>query len=156
LKIRCLPRIFIENSNQGTEKTLNISNRSFILAKIVAIYNPGDVAAATTDGVHSALLSCQHAMPQGRFAGNNAVAELFAKDLLMYEQPKYVTSLDLGSWGALYAEGWEQRVVSTKKAAKDIKLFINHERIYPPFADKDMDYFLEAAEPAFKAIKITK
>jgi NADH dehydrogenase len=116
----------------------------------------GDVAAATTDGVHSALLSCQHAMPQGRFAGNNAVAELFDKELLMYEQPKYVTSLDLGSWGALYAEGWEQRVVKTKEAAKAIKLFINHERIYPPFADKDMKLFLEAAEPMFKAIKTTE
>lgn len=113
----------------------------------------GDVAAATTDGVHSALLSCQHAMPQGRFAGNNAIAELFEKELLMYEQPKYVTSLDLGSWGALYAEGWEQRLVKTKEAAKEIKLFINHERIYPPFADKDMELFLKAAEPAFKAIK---
>lgn len=113
----------------------------------------GDVAAATTDGVHNALLSCQHAMPQGRFAGNNAVADLFGKELLMYEQPKYVTSLDLGSWGAVYAEGWDQRVIKTKEAAKAIKLFINHDRIYPPFADKDMKIFLEAAEPMFKAIK---
>ena len=104
----------------------------------------GDVAAATTDGVHNALLSCQHAMPQGRFAGNNAVADLFGKEILMYEQPKYVTSLDLGSWGAVYAEGWDQCVIKTKEAAKEIKLFINHDRIYPPFADKDMKLFFRS------------
>lgn len=115
----------------------------------------GDVAAATTDGKHMALLSCQHAMPQGRFAGNNAIANLFNDELLMYEQHKYVTSLDLGSWGALYTEGWDQEIVSIQDEAKKIKLFINHERIYPPkIEDKGIDDLLKAAEPAFKPIKL--
>jgi NADH:ubiquinone reductase (H+-translocating) len=114
----------------------------------------GDVAAATTDGKHMALLSCQHAMPQGRFAGNNAIADLFNEESLMYEQPKFVTSIDLGSWGALYAEGWDLRIVSIKKPAKEIKLFINHDRIYPPDINEyGIAHLLNAAEPAFKAIK---
>lgn len=114
----------------------------------------GDVAAATTDGKHMALLSCQHAMPQGRFAGNNAIADLFGKKLAMYEQPKFVTSIDLGSWGALYSEGWDQHVVEIKEAAKKIKLFINHDRIYPPSVDNGVENLLGAAEPAFKPIKL--
>ena len=114
----------------------------------------GDVAAATTDGTHQALLSCQHAMPQGRFAGNNAVADLFGIPALMYEQPKFVTSIDLGSWGALYAEDWDQHIVKIKAPAKKIKCFINHDRIYPPSVDNGTDNLLNAAEPAFKEIKI--
>ncbi len=115
----------------------------------------GDVAAATTDGEHMALLSCQHAMPQGRFAGHNAVARLFADELLMYEQPKFVTCLDLGSWGALYCEGWQQQVISTKADAKKIKRFINQERIYPPDIQKEgVDVLLSASEPVFKPIAI--
>ncbi len=114
----------------------------------------GDVAAATTDGTHMALLSCQHAMPQGRFAGNNAVADLFGKHALMYEQPKFVTSIDLGSWGALYAEGWDQHIVKIKESAKKIKIFINQDRIYPPSLEHGIDNLLAAAEPTFKEIKI--
>lgn len=115
----------------------------------------GDVAAATTDGKHMALLSCQHAMPQGRFTGNNAIASMFNEKLLMYEQPKYVTCIDLGSWGALYAEGWDQKVISVKKEAKIIKIFINHDRIYPPsIKDCGISGLLEAADPVFKPIKL--
>ncbi len=113
----------------------------------------GDVAAATTDGIHSALLSCQHAMPQGRVAGNNAIADLFDLNLSVYEQIKFVTSIDLGSWGALYAEGWDQRIVAVKEAAKEIKLFINHDRIYPPSIEDNLEKLLQAAEPIFKSIK---
>lgn len=115
----------------------------------------GDVAAATTDGTHTALFSCQHAMPQGRFAGHNATADLLGKELLVYEQVKYVTCLDLGSWGAIYSEEWDQRVISIKESAKKIKLFINHERIYPPIPTaENVTTLLEAAEPIFKPMKL--
>lgn len=118
---------------------------------ITDCFAAGDVAAATVDGKNTSLLSCQHAMPQGRFAGHNAVADLFGNELLMYEQLKYVTCLDLGSWGALYTEGWNQEVIHVKEAAKKIKLFINHDRIYPPAAG-DINKLLTAAEPVFKAM----
>ncbi len=113
----------------------------------------GDVAAATTDGSNMALLSCQHAMPQGRVAGNNAIADLLGKDHVKYEQEKFVTCIDLGSWGALYAEDWDQRVANIKEEAKKIKLFINHDRIYPPSIKEGINKLLEAAEPVFKSIQ---
>lgn len=111
----------------------------------------GDVAAALTDGTHYALQSCQHAMPQGRVAGHNVVADLLGEALIPYEQKKFVVSIDLGSWGALYAEGWEQKVLEQGKAAKKIKFWINHERIYPP-TDGNMETLLYVAAPVFREI----
>lgn len=117
------------------------------------VFAAGDVAAASTDGIHTALLSCQHAMPQGRFAGNNAAASLFGKPMLPYEQPIFVTCLDLGSWGAVYTEGWDQKVVSVKAAAKERKLFINHHRIYPPAISEGIEALMNRADPIFKPMK---
>lgn len=59
----------------------------------------GDVAAAMPDETHYAPLSCQHAMPQGRIAGHNVIADLLNLPLIPYEQRKIVTCLDLGTWG---------------------------------------------------------
>jgi NADH dehydrogenase len=57
-----------------------------------------------------------------------------------------VTCLDLGSWGAVYTEGWDRHVVATGAAAKRTKQIINCERIYPPpFADRRQ--ILDAAAP---------
>lgn len=111
----------------------------------------GDVAAAKPDETHYALLSCQHAMPQGRVAGHNAIANLLNLPLVPYEQRKFVVSIDLGSWGALYAEGWEQRMAQEGDAAKKIKIWINQDRIYPPL-NAGVDALLEAAAPVFKEI----
>jgi len=125
---------------------------SFLRIKgIKNCFAAGDVAAALADETHYALLSCQHAMPQGRVVGYNAVADLLNEPLMPYEQRKFVVSLDLGSWGALYAEGWDQRVLEQGDAAKKIKLWINHERIYPP-TDGDMENILHIAAPIFREI----
>ncbi|HVV67747.1 MAG TPA: FAD-dependent oxidoreductase [Gammaproteobacteria bacterium] len=111
----------------------------------------GDVCAARTDETHLSLMSCQHAMPQGRVAGHNAVADLYDQPLLVYQQPKYVTCLDLGSWGALYCEGWDRQVISVRDTAKKIKNYINHERIYPPL-NGNPDDLMKAADPTFKPL----
>ncbi len=112
----------------------------------------GDVCAAMTDETHISLMSCQHAMPQGRIAGHNAVADLYDKPLIAYQQPRYVTCLDLGPWGALYSEGWDRSVVSEKDVAKKVKNYINHERIYPPLTENSDD-LLKAADPTFKPLR---
>ncbi|HEX4044789.1 MAG TPA: FAD-dependent oxidoreductase [Gammaproteobacteria bacterium] len=129
---------------------------SFLQIKgIKHCFAAGDVAAAMTDETHCALLSCQHAMPQGRVAGHNAVADLLNESLVAYEQRKFVVSIDLGSWGALYAEGWDQHVLEQGEAAKKIKIWINHERIYPP-VDGNMETLLEVAAPVFREIQTNK
>ncbi len=92
----------------------------------------GDVSLAKTDPDHYAVMSCQHAMPQGRTAGHNAVRLLFNEDPIPYAQPRYRTCLDLGPGDALVTAGWEQRVKTIGPEAKAIKTEILTQWICPP------------------------
>ncbi|MBL5862052.1 FAD-dependent oxidoreductase [Serratia fonticola] len=111
-----------------------------------AVYATGDVAFASTDdqGNH-ALMTCQHAIMLGRFVGHNVVADLIGIEPLPYRQVNYVTCLDLGSWGAVYSEGWDQVVKFTKEEGKKIKISITNELIYPPQAEREAAF--AAADP---------
>ncbi|NTX81397.1 NAD(P)/FAD-dependent oxidoreductase [Serratia proteamaculans] len=102
------------------------------------VFVTGDTVKAASDelGNHN-LMTCQHAMSLGRVAGHNAAAELLGLPLHPYSQPKYVTCLDLGAWGALYTEGWDRQVLFTRAEGKKIKQEINTQWIYPPAADRD-------------------
>jgi NADH:ubiquinone reductase (H+-translocating) len=101
------------------------------------IFATGDVAyAATDDEGNHAMMSCQHAMNLGRSAGHNVAADLLGAEMIPYAQPKYVTCLDLGPWGAVYTEGWNREVKLVGKEAKELKTKINTEWIYPPAAER--------------------
>lgn len=101
------------------------------------VYATGDVAyAAVDDAGNYAMMSCQHAMNLGRSAGHNVAADLVGDEQIPYSQPKYVTCLDLGPWGAVYTEGWERVVKLVGAEAKALKTKINTEWIYPPSADR--------------------
>ncbi|MDI9853988.1 NAD(P)/FAD-dependent oxidoreductase [Comamonas sp. 17RB] len=101
------------------------------------IYATGDVAyAATDDQGNVAMMSCQHAMNLGRSAGHNVASDLLGLAPIPYRQPKYVTCLDLGPWGAVYTEGWERTVKLVGAEAKALKHKINSEWIYPPSANR--------------------
>ena len=101
------------------------------------IFVTGDtVRAKTDDAGNFAAMSCQHALSLGRVAGHNAAAELVGLPLQPYSQPKYVTCVDLGEWGALFTEGWDRQVRITREAAKAVKQEINRVWIYPPQADR--------------------
>jgi len=111
------------------------------------VFATGDVAlAATDDAGNYALMSCQHAISLGRTAGHNAAADLLGLPLLPYRQPKYVTCLDLGPWGAVYTEGWERTVKMTGADAKALKRQINTQWIYPPKPNREAAF--AAADPA--------
>ncbi len=102
-----------------------------------AVFATGDVAfAALDDAGHHALMSCQHAMTMGKFAGHNVAADLLGMPTLPYSQPRYVTCLDLGAWGAVYSEGWDRQVKLVGAEAKALKRRINTQWIYPPRADR--------------------
>jgi NADH dehydrogenase len=96
------------------------------------IFAAGDAAAALVDGVHTSVMSCQHARPMGRVAGHNVVCDLVGATPIPLEIGYYVTCLDLGAWGAVYCQGWDRQVAVTGAAAKETKRTINCERIYPP------------------------
>ena len=115
------------------------------------VYATGDMAHAKTDDAgNTALMTCQHAIQLGKFAGHNAAASLLNLEPYPYRQVNYVTCLDLGSWGAVYTEGWEQRVKSVREEGKKIKVAITNELIYPPAADKAVAF--AAADPLAKFV----
>ncbi len=102
------------------------------------VFVTGDVAmAATDDEGNVAMMSCQHALSLGRVAGHNAAAEIVGLPKHPYSQPKYVTCLDLGPWGAVYTEGWDRKVEMKRADAKELKRAINTQWIYPPTPDRD-------------------
>jgi NADH dehydrogenase len=102
------------------------------------IFVTGDTVKVPSDDIGNFnVMSCQHAMSLGRVAGHNAAAELTGLPLHPYSQPKYVTCIDLGSWGALYTEGWDYQIHYTREDARKIKQEINTLWIYPPVADRD-------------------
>ncbi|WP_313442534.1 FAD-dependent oxidoreductase [Novosphingobium sp.] len=112
------------------------------------IFVTGDtVKAATDDAGNFNLMTCQHALSLGRVAGYNAAAELVGLPLHPYSQPKYVTCLDLGAWGAMYSEGWDRQVKLTRAEGKKLKQEINRVWIYPPAADREAAFAI--ANPDF-------
>lgn len=115
------------------------------------IFATGDVAYAATDAIGNyALMTCQHAISLGRHAGNNVAAQLLGVDPTPYSQPKYVTCLDLGAWGAVYTEGWDRQVKLVKQEGKTLKTQINTQWIYPPAADRVSA--LAAADPMIPVV----
>lgn len=112
------------------------------------IFVTGDTVKVPTDNLGNFnVMSCQHAMSLGRVAGYNAAAELVDLPLHVYSQPKYVTCVDLGPWGALYTEGWDRKVQFVRHEAKKIKQEINTVWIYPPVADREAVFAI--ANPDF-------
>ncbi|NWE19458.1 NAD(P)/FAD-dependent oxidoreductase [Pseudomonas sp. P7548] len=110
------------------------------------VFATGDVAYAATDTLgNHALMTCQHAIMLGRYAGNNVAAQVLGVDPTPYSQPKYVTCLDLGGWGAVYTEGWDRQVKLTRQEGKSLKTQINTVWIYPPAANREAAW--AAADP---------
>ena len=115
------------------------------------VFATGDTAHAKTDDVgNTALMTCQHAIQLGKFAGHNAAASLMNVEPYPYRQVNYVTCLDLGAWGAVYTEGWEQEVKLVREEAKKLKIAITNELIYPPAANRAVAF--AAADPLAKFV----
>jgi NADH dehydrogenase len=93
-------------------------------------------------------MSCQHAMPQGRQAGENAVAGALGLALGSYRQPLYLTCLDLGSAGALLTSGFaRQDIIATGEQGKRFKRYINRSLIYPPHGERAAPLLKLGARP---------
>jgi NADH:ubiquinone reductase (H+-translocating) len=111
---------------------------------VAEIFAAGDIAHAHADEAHLALMSCQHAVPMGKYAGYNAAHDLMGSPLRAYSQPNYVTVLDLGSWGAVFTMGWDRKVEQQGPEVKALKKMVNTQWIYPPSGDRAA--LLEAAD----------
>ncbi|SAK49687.1 FAD-dependent pyridine nucleotide-disulfide oxidoreductase [Caballeronia temeraria] len=112
---------------------------------VPGVFAAGDCARILIDGTRPSVMSCQHGRPMGRYAGNNAVCDLFGLEMLPLSIDWYTTICDLGPWGAVYTEGWDRKLVSEGETAKATKRTINGERIYPPRSGTREDIFRAAA-----------
>jgi NADH:ubiquinone reductase (H+-translocating) len=116
---------------------------SSLATGVDGVWAAGDAAAVNADRRHPAPMSCQHAIPQGRQAGENAAAALLGIAPRRYTQPMYLTCVDLGSAGALLTSGFERNtIIARGRAGKRFKRFINRSFIYPPTGD-DPDQLLD-------------
>lgn len=107
------------------------------VSAVAGVFATGDAARAACDDIgHYALMSCQHAIRMGAFAGHNAAAELLGAATKTYHQKAYVTCLDLGEAGALFTRGWHPKVELVGDVAKKTKQEINTSWIYPPRAER--------------------
>lgn len=106
----------------------------------------GDVANVKVGSGQTAVMSCQFSQWQGRWAGHNAVNELFGEELKPYIQEGYNTCLDLGSDTALITDGWDRILHKTGTEAKKVKTWICTDLIYPS------DNPLEALEESYPKI----
>lgn len=117
---------------------------------VKGVYAAGDSANFRIDGTNDASMSCQYGRPMRRFAGHNVAADLLGEPLLPLNIDWYITCVDLGSWGAVYTQGRERRLVTQGEQAKKTKQLINHDRIFPPRAGNSQD-ILDAAAPQVDA-----
>lgn len=102
-----------------------LTGPSLAVRGLSGVYAAGDVAHAMADDAHAALMSCQHAIKLGQFAGHNAVSDRLGRPPLTYRQPVYRMCLDLGGAGAVQTDGWERRVLMAGSEAKTMKRKIN-------------------------------
>jgi NADH dehydrogenase len=107
------------------------------VSAVPGVFATGDAARAACDDIGNyALMSCQHAIRMGAFAGHNAAAELLGASTKTYHQKAYVTCLDLGEAGAVFTRGWDPKVELVGAVAKKTKQEINTAWIYPPRAER--------------------
>jgi len=112
-------------------------DRDLRVLSVGGVFATGDAARAACDNVGNyALMSCQHALRMGAFAGNNAAAELLGVPTKPYHQEAYATCLDLGEAGAIFTLGWERTLKLVGAEGKKTKQQINTVWIYPPPAER--------------------
>ena len=112
---------------------------------VAGVFAAGDTAAPVASDGETVMQSCQHAIPQGRYAGHNAVAELLGLAGVPFATAPYVTCLDLGGSGAVFTYGRDRVVQLSGEEAKAVKRQINSVLIYPPLDDPDA--LLAQADP---------
>lgn len=105
----------------------------------------GDVANIPTDEEgNSSLMACQFSMFLGKWAGHNAVNDIFSQPLKPYSYKDYVTCVDLGQEDGLLTTGWERSLAVSGLEGKNIKMEVTTKLIYP---DNDVQTALEDSYP---------
>ena len=105
---------------KGSKDVVNrlVVNQFLKLPEYNNVMAAGNVAHAAGDHQYPSLTNCQYAQFEGRWAGHNAINDLFNIPLKKYVQPGRVTCVDLGEPQTVYATDWE-RYLQKKNIMKE-------------------------------------
>lgn len=109
----------------------------------------GDAALSRPHEDAYAVMSCQFSLPQGKWSGHNAVADIFGGEKLSYKQSTYVTCVDLGPERAMFTRGWDRKLELKESVGKKLKTEINTLWIVPSANPEDNVSASAPADPAF-------
>ncbi|RFZ91155.1 DoxX family membrane protein [Mucilaginibacter conchicola] len=113
----------------------------------------GDVAKVDTGNGETSVMAAQYSHFQGRWAGHNAINDLFGLPLKEYRQTGQITCLDLGRNQGLVTSGRDHQVELSGKEAHDVKMYVNTRLIYPPADAEDAVEASFPEEPKLEKIK---
>ena len=91
----------------------------------------GRVAHTMSNHEYSTVMDCQYAQFEGRWAGHNAINDLFNVPLKEYVQPGYVTCIDLGEPQTFYATNPERDFQRKRYEQRATENYINSVSMYP-------------------------
>ena len=110
----------------------------------------GNVAHTVNANNQSFLMDCQYAQFEGRWAGHNAVNDLFNVPLKEYVQPEYIPCLDLGEPPTTYISGWELAMQKQKYKKIAVEKHMNLVTMYPW---QDVEETVRASYPEIPKFK---
>lgn len=91
----------------------------------------GNVAHTGGDTTNSSLMDCQCGQFEGRWAGHNAINDLFNIPLKRYIHASPVTCVDLGEPKTLYATDWERNLQMERYKERAAVVYMNTVAMYP-------------------------
>jgi NADH dehydrogenase len=91
----------------------------------------GNVAHSPGIEGYSSLIACQFAQFEGRWAGHNAVNDLFHIPLKKYVQPDYLPCIDLGEPPAVSDQEWERSQREKRYKGRSAAEHVNKGTMYP-------------------------
>ncbi|TWR24389.1 DoxX family membrane protein [Mucilaginibacter pallidiroseus] len=115
----------------------------------------GDVATIDTGNGETFLMATQYSNFEGRWAGHNAINDLFDLPLKEYSQTELITCFDLGENNRLLTVDRDHKVELTGREAHDIKVYLNTRLMYPPADAEDAVKASYPESPKLDKIKET-
>lgn len=104
----------------------------------------GGLAHTGDDHKESSILDCHYAQLEGRWAGHNAINDMFGMELKKYILPAYSTCVDLGDPETLQTNEVDRNLQKKRYNERAIEAYINKATIYPW---RDVEETVKASSP---------
>ncbi len=106
----------------------------------------GSIAHSSGDKAIASLMDCQYAQFEGRWAGHNAMNDLFGVPLKKYVEPGYIACPDLGEPLAAYENEQDKAIKKIRYRQRAAERHLNRTTIFPW---QDIEATIKASYPEF-------